>query len=181
MASTINALITKELNARYKDVQDCMILNYQGINAMEADDLRRDLGAKNIRFEVVKNSLVKLALKEVGNGGLAELLKGPTAIIAGGDDPVVLAKTLVGWSKKVPSLSIKGGLVEGRLISRPEVEQLSRLPSRDVLYAQMVTLISSPMTRFAMAVSAPVQKLRNVLDAVREKKEKENTDSEMGG
>jgi large subunit ribosomal protein L10 len=81
----------------------------------------------------------------------------------------------VGWSKKVPALSVKGGLVEGRAISTPEVEQLSKLPSKTVLYAQIVTLIQSPMSRFAMAVAAPLQKLRGTLDAIREKKEKENT------
>lgn len=174
MASTINTLITEELTTRYQGVDSCVIVNYQGINAIEANDLRRDLCAKKMRLEVVKNSLVKLAFKGAGNGDLSKLFKGPTAIVAGGDDPVALAKTLVGWRKKVPALGIKGGLVEGRLISTSEVEQLSRLPSREVLYAQIVTLIQSPMTRFAMAVSAPLQKLRGVLDAVREKKEKES-------
>ncbi|MEE9584070.1 MAG: 50S ribosomal protein L10 [Candidatus Brocadiales bacterium] len=174
MASTINALITKELTTRYQGVHNCMVVDYQGINALEADDLRRDLCAKKMRLEVVKNSLAKLAFKGVGNGGLVELFSGPTAIVAGGDDPVVLAKTLVDWSKKVPALSIKGGLVEGRLVSTPEVEQLSKLPSREVLYAQIATLFKSPMTRFAMAVSAPLQKLRGVFDAIKVKKEKES-------
>ncbi len=174
MASTINTLISKELTARYKGVQNCMIVNYQGINALEADDFRRDLESKEIRFEIVKNSLAKLAFKEAGNGGVAELFSGPTAVVAGGEDSVVLAKTLVAWSKKVPALVVKGGLVEGRVISTPEVEQLSRLPSKKALYAQIVTLIQSPMSRFAMAVAAPLQKLCGTLDAIREKKEKEN-------
>ncbi len=175
MASVINKFIAKELTTRYRGVQSCLILNYQGIGAMEATDFRRDLCAKNMRFEVVKNSLVKAAFKEMGNDGLIELFNGPTAIIAGGDDPVVLAKMLVGWTRKVPAMSIKGGVVEGRVVSVPEVERLSRLPSRTVLYSQMITLINSPMTRFAMGVSVSLQKLRGVLDAVREKKEKEGT------
>ncbi len=174
MASTINILISRELAARYKDMQHCMIVNYQGINALEANDFRRDLESKAIRFEIVKNSLAKRAFEEAGNGEIAGLFSGPTAIVAGGEDPVVLAKALVGWSKKVPALSVKGGLVEGRAISTPEVERLSKLPSKTVLYAQIVTLIQSPMSRFAMAVAAPLQKLRGTLDAIREKKEKEN-------
>jgi large subunit ribosomal protein L10 len=174
MANKINTLIAKELTTRYQGVGNCVIVTYQGISAIDANDLRRDLYAKKMHLEVVKNSLAKLAFKGAGNGGLTELLSGPTAIVAGGDDPVALVKTLVGWRKKVPVLSIKGGLVEGRLVSPSEMEQLSKLPSRQVLYAQIVTLMQSPMTRFAMVVSAPLQKLRDVLDALREKKEKES-------
>lgn len=172
MVSPVNTLIVKELATRYRGVHNCLVVNYQGISALEANELRRDLSAKKIRFDVVKNSLARLALKEVGDSGLADLLNGPSAIVSGGEDPVVLAKTLVEWGKKLPTLGIRGGLVEGRLVAKSEVEELSKLPSRQVLYAQIARAIQSPTVRLAMAVSAPLQKLRNVLDAIREKKER---------
>ncbi|MFQ5861773.1 MAG: 50S ribosomal protein L10 [Candidatus Brocadiales bacterium] len=174
MINTVNTLIVKELASRYQVVHNCLVVNCQGVDALEANEIRRDLSAKRIHLEVVKNSLARLAFKEVGDGGLAELFSGPSAIVSGGDDPVVMAKTLMEWSKKVPALSIKGGFVEGRLVSAPEVERLSRLPSRQALYAQIATLIKSPMARLAMAVSAPLQKLYGVFNATKEKKGKES-------
>jgi large subunit ribosomal protein L10 len=88
-------------------------------------------------------------------------------------DSAVLAKAVVEWSKKVPALKIRGGMVEGKVISSPEVEVLSRLPTKPVLHAQFVTLLQAPLSRLAAVLSAPLHKLRGDLEALKDKREKE--------
>lgn len=180
MVSAVNSLIVKELASKYSDVRNCMVINYQGISALEANELRKDLRARKIRLEIVKNSLARRAFEEVGGGEFVQLLTGPSAIVSGGDDPAVLARVLVGWSKKLPTLKIRGGLAEGRLVSSPQVENLSKLPPRPVLLAQMATLLVSPMSRLAVVMNAPLRNLHGALLAFKEKKTKESP-SQTGG
>lgn len=170
MVSTVNSLIVKELIQRYQHTRNCLVVDYQGVKALETTELRKDLGTKNIHLEVVKDTLASLAFKKIGLDDMGRLLEGPSALVSGETDSVVLAKTIVAWSKKVPSLKIKGGIVEGRLISSPEVEALSRLPTRPVLYTQMATLLQSPLSRLAMMLSAPLYNLRGAIEAFKNKK-----------
>ncbi|HHT9119279.1 MAG TPA: 50S ribosomal protein L10 [Candidatus Hypogeohydataceae bacterium YC41] len=180
MVSTVNNLIVKELVQRYQGTRNCLVVGYQGIKSLETNELRKDLRTKNIHMEVVKNTLASLAFEEISLTDMKNLLEGPSAIVIGPIDPVVLAKTLVEWSKKMPSLKVKGGVIEGRIVSYPEVETLSKLPSKPVLYTQMVTLLQSPLSLLARTLSAPLYNLRGVIEAFKNKKEKEST-STTGG
>ncbi len=181
MVSTVNSLIVKDLAQRYQNTRNYLVVGYQGVKALEANELRKDLGAKDIRLEIVRNTLASLAFKEIGLEDMGRFLEGPSAIVSGKTvDSVALAKAVMGWAKKLPSLKVRGGIIEGRVVSSPEVETLSRLPSKPVLYTQLVTLIQAPLSRLAMVLGAPVQNLRGVLEAVKDKKEKEGT-SNTGG
>lgn len=175
MVSIINKAIVKELAQRYQHTRNCMVVGYQGLKSLEANELRKDLYTKKIHLEVVKDSLASLAFKEIGLEGIGRLLEGPSALVIGPMDSAVLAKTVVEWSKKVPALKIRGGMVEGRVISSPEVEVLSRLPTKPVLHAQFVTLLQAPLSRLAAVLSAPLHKLRGDLEALKDKREKEGT------
>lgn len=182
VVSRVNTLIVKELTSRYRGIQNCMVVNYQGVNALQANELRKGLREKKINLEVVKDTLAKLAFKEIDSREVAGLFSGPSAIVSGAEDPVVLVKTLAEWTKKMPALKIKGGLLEGRVISSQEVEKLSKLPSRPVLYTQIATLLSAPMSRLGAVLAAPLQNLRGALVAIKDKKEKESSSkSETGG
>ena len=175
MVSIINKAIVKELAQRYQHTRNCMVVGYQGLKSLEANELRKDLYTKKIRLEVVKDSLASLAFKEIGLEGVGRLLEGPSALVIGPMDSAVLAKTVVEWSKKVPALKIRGGMVEGKVISSPEVEVLSRLPTKPVLHTQFVTLLQAPLSRLAAVLSAPLHKLRGDLEALKDKREKEST------
>jgi len=175
MVSIINKAIVKELAQRYQHTKNCMVVGYQGLKSLEANELRKDLYTKKIHLEIVKDSLASLAFKEIGLEGVGGLLEGPSALVSGPMDSAVLAKTVVEWSKKVPALKIRGGMVEGKVISSPEVEVLSRLPTKPVLHTQFVTLLQAPMSRLAAVLSAPLRKLLGGLEALKDKREKEGT------
>lgn len=173
--SRVNTLIVEELASRYRGIRNCMVVNYQGVDALHANELRKGLREKKINLEVVKDTLANLAFKEIGSVEAVGFFSGPSAIVSGTDDPVALVRTLVEWTKKVPALKIKGGLLEGRAISSQEVEKLSKLPPRPVLYAQIATLLKAPVSRLATILAAPLQNLRGALEAVKDKKEKESS------
>lgn len=180
MVSVVNSQIVQELTQRYQHTRNCLVVEYRGMKAPEVNELRKDLGEKKLRMEVIKNTLAFLAFKEIGLDDMGKLLEGPSALISGAVDSVVLAKTVVEWSKKLPALKIKGGMVEGRIVSIPEVEMLSRLPSRPALYTQLVTLLKSPLGLLATVLNAPLQNFRGAMEALKTKKEKEGT-SNTGG
>jgi large subunit ribosomal protein L10 len=150
------------------------------MKAQEVNELRKDLWVKKIHLEVVKNTMASLAFKEIGQEGIGKLLEGPSALVSGAVDSAALAKTIVEWSKKVPSLKVKGAMVENRIISASEVEALSKLPAKPVLYTQLATLLQSPLSRLARVLNAPLQNLRGDMEALKNRKEKEAT-SNTGG
>ncbi len=180
MVSIVNELAVKELVQRYRHVRDCVVVNCQGIKALESNQLRKELGARNINVEVVRNTLVSMAFKEVGLDSAGKLFEGPSALVSGSTDSVVLAKAVVEWTKKIPSIKIKGGIIEGKVVSIPEVEALSLLPAKTVLHTQLATLVQSPLSRLAAVLSAPLRNLGACIEALKSKKEKEGN-SVTGG
>ena len=171
MANELKKLVVKEMVARYRKADNYLVVGYQGINALRFDELRKDLRKKNISLEIVKNSLAAIAFKEVGNTGVVGLLKGPSAIVTGGVDPVVMAKETIEWSKKIPFWNLRGGFIDGTVISVGEVNNLAKLPSMPVLRAQIVTGINAPIVGVVNAFNVILRNLANVLQVIKDKKE----------
>lgn len=172
MANELKELVVKEMISGYRNADNYLVVGYQGIKALEFDQLRRDLRKKKICLEIVKNSLAAIAFKEMGVTGIVDLLKGPSAIVTGGDDPVVLAKETVGWSKKIPFLSLRGGFVDRAAISLDDINNLAKLPSMPVLHLQIITGINAPIAGVASAFNAILRGLVTVFQAVKDQKEK---------
>lgn len=171
MASQLKQIMVSELAARYQNSNSCVVLGFQGVNAADAHQVRKDLREKHIALDVVKNSAALLAFIKVGMGDVGKLVVGSTAIAVGGDDPVSLAKKLKEWSKKIPSIKIRGGFADGRLLTQQEIDLLASLPSRDVLLTQVLMGIKAPMVRLVSTFSAPLRSLLVVLQAVRDQKQ----------
>lgn len=171
MANELKESIIKEMIASYRNTSNYLVVGYQGIKALEFDQLRKDLRKKKIFLEIVKNSLAGIAFKEIGVPEIIDILKGPTAIIAGGDDPVLMAKETIEWSKKIPFLSLKGGFVDGVMVSIGDINNLAKLPSLPVLHVQIVTGINAPIAGVAGAFNAVLRSLATVFQAVKDKKE----------
>ncbi|MGQ3686103.1 MAG: 50S ribosomal protein L10 [Candidatus Loosdrechtia sp.] len=172
MANELKNLIVKEQILKYGGRSNYLVVGYQGIKALEFDQIRRDLRKKNVHLEIVKNSLTILAFKQIGLAGGIDLLKGPSAIIAGQKDPVVTAKETVEWSKKIPSMALRGGYVDGVMLSADEIKELSTLPDLPVLRTQIVTGMNAPIVGVVNAFNSVLRGLVTVLQAVKEKKEK---------
>ena len=113
MANELKELVVKEMVSRYRNVNNYLVVGYQGLKALEFDQLRKDLNKKKISLEIVKNSLAAIAFKEIGITGIVSALTGPSAIVSIEGDPVIMAKETFEWSKKMPPLKLRSGIVDG--------------------------------------------------------------------
>lgn len=149
-----------------------VITQYIGINVKDVTDLRKKLRDEGVDLKVYKNTLAKLALNELELGDVADLMEGPTAW-AFCKDPVTPARVLKDFSKTVKFVSMRGGVLEGKLVTEAELNVLASLPSRDALLAQVVGTIAAPLRNLVGALNAVPRNLVGVLDAIRKQKEEE--------
>ncbi|AFH38110.1 50S ribosomal protein L10 [Thermus thermophilus] len=146
------------------------LVNYQGLPAKETHALRQALKQNGARLFVAKNTLIRLALKELG---LPELdgLQGPSAVVFY-EDPVAAAKTLVQFAKSNPKgiPQVKSGLLQGQILTAKDVEALAELPTMDELRAELVGVLQAPMAELVSVLGGVARELVGILEAYAEKK-----------
>jgi len=121
-------------------------------------ELRKQLREAGIEFQVLKNSLVRRATEGTDYVELNNILTGPTAIAFGKEDAVAPAKILNDFAKKNDALKLKGGVVEGKVVSQEEIKALAELPSREGLLSMLLSVLQAPVRNFALAVKAVGEK-----------------------
>ena len=140
--------------------------DYRGMSVSELTQLRGKLRDRRVEFHVVKNSLTHLAAERAGKDQISSLLQGPTAIAFSYGEVTDPAKALIEHIRSTKSsLSIKGGLIDERLFRPEEVMRLAILPSKDVLFAQLLGGLQSPILSLQYVLSANLRKLVTVLQA----------------
>ncbi len=138
--------------------------NYNGLSAGDMTILRRALRAKDVRFKVIKNTLAYRAADEAGQSLIKEIVKGPSAVAFGYGEPTEPAKALSDFIKdNRSSLSITGAVLDGRVLSPEQVEQLASLPTKDQLIAQLLGQLQAPITGLANVLNGPISGLARVL------------------
>ena len=159
--------IVRELAERLKRSETLLVADYRGLTMTEIDELRTKLLENGVRFSVVKNTLTRLAAEAAGVKELLDLIDGPTAIafIDAGGDPAAAAKVLNDTARAHDVLVIRGGLLEGDVVSDVEIKRLATLPPTDVLRAQLAGAVAGPLTTIVGLFTAPLRDLVNVLDA----------------
>jgi large subunit ribosomal protein L10 len=143
-------------------------IDYRGITVKQAGDLRvrlRDAGAS---FRVVKNTLTERAADEADSPVLKTYLEGPTAFAFVRGDAAMAAKAIYAFRRESQLLEIKGGLMDGQALSADEVESIARLPTRDVLQAQFVGVVASPLSGLVRGLSGLVSGIAVALGQIRE-------------
>jgi len=173
MSRRLKELVTKELSEKLKDTKACVLVQYRGLNAQQMDTVRKSFARQKVKMQVVKNSLAALALEKIGMGGLKAHLDGPLAIVRGINDPAALAKTVRECTKGIQGIKVHAGFGEGQVFNADQVKTLADIPSREVLYAQILGAINTPMTALAGAFASIQRSLACALQAIKEKKEKE--------
>lgn len=148
-----------------------VMVDYRGLNVSQMTELRKRLRDVGVEFKVAKNTLVLRAASQKGIDGLEEYLVGPIALAFGYDDPVAPAKVLSSFIKEFRKATIKGGVLEGQVVSAEAIKQLSDLPPREVLIAQVVGGIAAPLTGLVTVLNGTMRNLVYALDAIREQKE----------
>lgn len=150
---------------------NAFLLGFRGLSVPQATELRKRIRETGARYEVVKNTLAARAVEGKALEGLVSHFTGTTAVAYTEDDPVVLAKALTDFSKDVPAIEFKAGLIEGQEIAAEQCKEIANLPGRDQLVAKLVFLLQSPISRFVRGLAAIPQQFVSVLDQVRQQKE----------
>jgi len=175
MRKAILAKEAKVSEIREKVSAACAIVltEYRGLKVKEMEQLRENCRKKGIEYLVLKNSLAKRAIKDSSFEPLSDYFVGPTGIAFGMDDPVAVAKTLTEFSKEHKYFKVKAGSIEGEVLKQDGLVQVSNLPPKEVLLAQLLRGLSSPMTGLVNVLVGPLRGLVNALKAISEQKEKE--------
>jgi large subunit ribosomal protein L10 len=152
-----------------------LLTDYQGLDADTITELRRRFRESEVEFRVFKNTLAKLAADSASMPDLKELIDGPTAY-AFAQDPVLPARIVADFAKTHPQLRIKGGVLEGSILTEERAGELANLPDLNTLHTMVVTQLTSPLYAFAGSLSAMLRMLVSVLDEVRKHKGEEQTE-----
>jgi large subunit ribosomal protein L10 len=169
-AATIEALA-----AEIDGADAVFAVDYRGISVAQVAELRTKLREADARFQVVKNSLTERAADQVGAESLKALLSGPTALTFVHGDAAMAAKAIADQARATQLLPFKGGLMNGDVLDADQIRAISRLPSREVLYGQLVSVVASPISGLVRTLSALVGGLAVALSQVRDKKESEES------
>lgn len=148
-----------KLAEKLKEAKIILLTDYRGINVADVTKLRADLRNTNSEYKVIKNNIIKRALDANGESGLDDLLEGPTALVIGTEDYLEPSKVIYNFSKNNEFYKIKGGIIDGKVMTAEEIITLAKLPSRQELMAKLAGALLGNITKLAVA-----------LDAVREQK-----------
>src|SRR2546422_6113820 len=159
--------VVAELAERLRTTDTLIVADYRGLTMPQIDDLRTKLLEQGAHFQVVKTTLTKRAAEVAGADQLLALLDGPTAIafLESDGDPVAVAKALAQAARETQVIEIKGGIMEGRPITPEEVASLATLPSFEVVRAQALGAITSPLYAIVGLFTAPLRDLVGLIDA----------------
>ena len=159
--------VVAELTEKLRLSETLIVADYRGLTMPQIDGLRAKLIEHGARLNVVKNTLTRRAAEAAGADALLALLEGPSAIafIEADGDLVAVAKALAQSARDTKVLEIRGGVMQGRMISGADVEELAKLPPFDVLRGQVLAAIIAPLTQLVALVTTPLQDLYGLIDA----------------
>ena len=157
-----------ELTENFRSSNAAVLTEYRGLTVSQLTQLRRSLGATT-QYAVVKNTLSKIAVRDAGLAQLEELLQGPSAIAFVKGDPVEAAKSLRDFAKVNPLLVIKGGVLDGKLISAAEIAKIADLESREVLLSKVAGAANATLAKAAALFQAPLAQAARLAEALRAK------------
>ena len=158
-----------ELRARIEGSDALLLTDYRGLTVSEVSDLRRSLAEGGTKFAVVKNTLMRRAVNDAGRAELGALLQGPSAVVFVGGDPVAAAKSVVDAAKKFPTLVLKGGYMDGKMLSADDAKALALLESREAMLSKIAGLMKSEMTKAAALFVGAQSKFLSLLEAYKDK------------
>ncbi len=165
------AVAIAEIAAQIDESQAIFAVDYRGISVPQAAELRSKLREADATFKVVKNSLTERAADQAGAQTLKDFLAGPTALTFVRGDVATAAKAIAEYARATQLLPFKGGLLDGAALDPEQIRSISRLPSREALYGQLVGVVASPVSGLVRTLGALVGGLAVALGQVREKKE----------
>lgn len=141
-----------ELAQEIKEAKVVLLTDYRGITVTDVTKLRKDLREADAEYKVIKNNIIKRALDANGESALDEALEGPVALVIGKDDYLAPSKVIYNFTKDHDFYKIKGGIVEGKVMTAEEIITLAKLPSRQELLAKLAGALLGNITKLAVAL-----------------------------
>ena len=162
--------LVSELRALVGQTKAAILTDYRGLSVAEMTELRKKLRDVDAEYRVVKNTLFKLAAGDaMPIAEMGEFLTGPTAIGFAKADPVAVAKILLDYARDHKAMSVKAGVMDGRVLSAAQVDALSKTPPREVLLAQMVGSLQAPISGFVFTLGGIISNFVFTLQAIADK------------
>lgn len=158
------------VHARLKSAKLAIITEYRGLTVAQMTKLRREVRQVAGEYQVIKNTLVRRALKDTAYGDLEKLLEGPNGWVFAYEDPVELTKALLKFAGENDKLTIKGGVFEGRFMDAAGVKVLSEMPSKPELQARLLAMINAPATQLLRTIQEPGAQMVRLLESLRKSK-----------
>lgn len=165
MPTQEKARSVETLRERLGTAKTAVLTEYRGLTVRQISDLRKQLKAAAAEYKVVKNRLARLAVKDQPLDALGSHFRGPTGLVFTSKDPVPVAKALQTFVRANPTLTIKVGFVEGKLVQPAELRALADLPSKEALRSQLVGALQGPASQLVSLLTAPQRELVRVLEA----------------
>lgn len=161
----------QELKQRFERVCVAILTDYKGLDVQSMTELRAKFREANVEYQVVKNTMLRLASEGTGVEAIKDSFKGPSAIALSYDDPVAPAKILTEFAKTNDKLEIKIGVMNGKAMDLAAIKALSDLPSREQLLATLLSAMNGVPRALVTALSDVPRRMVNVLQAIKEQKE----------
>ena len=143
----------KKLAEEMKESKLILLTDYRGINVADDTVLRKDLRNANAKYTIIKNNITRRALAECGIEGLEEKLEGPTAVVMSKEDYLEPSKIIYKYSKDNEFYKIKGGVIDGKVMTTEEISTLAKLPSRETLLSMLAGALLGNISKIAVALN----------------------------
>lgn len=154
-----------ELAEKIKDAKVVLLTDYRGINVEDVTGLRAKLRNSNTEYKVIKNNITRRALEKCKYEGLDEQLEGPTAVVLGYNDYLETSKIIYEYAKENDFYKIKGGIIDGKVVSAEEIITLAKLPSRETLLSMLAGALLGNVSKLAVALSEVAKQKETTAEA----------------
>lgn len=165
------ASIVKELSDKFAKAKIAIVTDYRGLTVPVFQEVRRELKKSNAEIRVAKNTLLRRAVQGTSFESMDEHFTGTTAVTVSYDDPVAPAKILTDFFKDHPELEIRGAVLEGNKLSKDDLVALSKLPSKEVMLAKLLSVMQAVPTSFVQVLNGVPRKMVYLLQAIKDQKE----------
>jgi large subunit ribosomal protein L10 len=171
--SATNVAEVEAIKGRLEGSVAALLTEYRGLDVKDLFALRASLRGSSTEYRVLKNTLTSIAVREVGYEDLVPLLQGPTAVAFVHGDPVQAAKDLAEFARTHPSLVLKGGVLDGKVLDADEIRRLATLESREVMLARLAGLLQASLQQTASLLAAPLRQVATMTTALRDQRGEE--------
>ena len=160
-----------QIKSSLKNSNALFIVKYSGLSSPDLSSLRQNLKTSNARLFVVKNSVARRALKSAGLENLLKSVEGPCGLVFVKDEPVGTSKVLCNFLKDHEPLKLEIGLLNNKVLEKKDIEALAKLPSKEVLRAQVVMTLNSPISGIVITLNQILTKFVICIDRIKEKRQ----------